>query len=95
MPALCTPESLALGLLVVLLLLLVGSELRKETMTASPRARRVAAEARLVFDENRGRPAYQEYKKRVAEADPVQFDEVRELFRAGALTPKQVEPLLA
>jgi len=61
---------------------------------ASKQAREVTAQARGLFDKNGGDATYTQYKERVTGADPVQYRDVRQLHRAGQLTPEAVDAVL-
>jgi len=54
----------------------------------------VAEQAREVFDARGVDVSYREYCDKVYGADPVQFHRVRELARAGAVTPEAVQRVL-
>ena len=57
----------------------------------SGRAREVFDRAQRAFEEGGGDARYSDYKKRVPGADPVQYSDVRRLFREGRLSPFSVE----
>lgn len=57
----------------------------------SKRALDVYEKSMSVFTEGGGNPKYLEYKKRVPGADPVQYNDIKQLFRSGNLTPANVE----
>ena len=100
-------DALAIGALVVAVLILVVV-LRKKPRRGekfSARAAEVARGATEVFAPSCGAAAYSDYKSRVADADPVQFADVRGLWRAryggdcdksagGSLHPDEVEKFI-
>jgi hypothetical protein len=47
--------------------------------------------SRGVFDETGGKASYSEYKTRVPDADPVLYNDMRRLWKAGDLTPRTAE----
>lgn len=61
---------------------------------ASQRAREVHDRAKEVFDEGGGDAPYSKYRSRVPGADPVQYSDVRTLYRGGGMTPEAVEGVL-
>lgn len=60
----------------------------------SPKAQEVHDRAQEVFADGGGDARYSEYKKRVPGADPVQYSDVRRLFKAGQMTPAEVERVI-
>lgn len=107
MPALITGTMTPTNaLLIVLILVLVSRACqgymircserygRRERMVVSPKARKVTQEAQQVFNENGGKPTYRTYRRKVTDADPVQFTRVRELFQSDSLTPERVQGVL-
>lgn len=69
-----------------------GARNGREGFEITPRARKMARESKEVF--KRGRPTFQQFKKKVAGGDPVNFDEISALHRAGRLTPAEVQSML-
>lgn len=67
---------------------------QKEGLVVSPKARKITQEARDVFRASRGAPRYRDYKRAVTDADPVQFDVLDALHRAGQLQPEEVQKML-
>jgi len=61
---------------------------------ASKRAQEVHARAQEVFNEGGGDAKYSDYKKKVPGADPVQYSDVRQLFKEGKMTPYSVESVI-
>lgn len=61
---------------------------------ASARAHEVHNRAREVFAEGGADASYSDYKKKVPGADPVQYSDVRRLYREGQLTPGAIETIL-
>jgi len=61
---------------------------------ASKRAQEVYSRAREVFEEGGGDARYSDYKKRVPGADPVQYSDVRRLFKEGTMSPHTVESVM-
>ena len=59
----------------------------------SSQARVVAARAREVFADGGG-SQYTKYRAGVPDADPVQYSDVRRLWREGRLTPENVQDVL-
>ncbi len=60
----------------------------------SEKAREVHDRAREVFEEGGGDANYSRYKNRIPGADPVQYADVRRLFREGKMSPYSVEAVL-
>jgi len=59
---------------------------------ASPKAKRIAAQAADVFENSMGgKASYRHYRSLVEDADPVQFTKAKKLHREGRLTPEEVE----
>lgn len=61
---------------------------------ASKRAQEIHDRAREVFSEGGDDAPYSDYKKKVPGADPVQYSDVRRLFKEGKMTPHTVESVL-
>lgn len=61
---------------------------------ASKRAHEVHDRAHEVFAEGGGDAPYSNYKENVPDADPVQYSDVRRLFKEGNMTPDSVEGVL-
>lgn len=61
---------------------------------ASRRALEIHSRAQEVFTEGGGDATYSDYKKKVPGADPVQYSDVRRLYREGRMTPSAVETIL-
>ena len=66
---------------------------RRDTFV-SKRAQEVHDRAREVFSEGGGDARYSDYKKKVPGADPVQYTDVRRLFKEGKMSPYTVEAAL-
>jgi hypothetical protein len=60
----------------------------------SKQAKEVHDRAREVFQESGGDARYSDYKKKVPGADPVQYKDVRGLYKAGAMTPESVQSVI-
>ena len=95
----------ALVLAVIVLLVVIGRRRRRSREHFSARAAEVARGATEVFAPSCGGAPYATYRDRVAGADPVQYADVRGLWRSrfggdcaagarGALHPDDVEPLV-
>jgi hypothetical protein len=100
-------DALAVGALVVAIILLQYALQKKPDRGEkfSARAAEVARGATEVFAPSCGAAAYSDYKSRVADADPVQYADVRGLWRAryggdcgksagGSLHPDEVEKFI-
>ncbi len=61
---------------------------------ASDRAVGVFNAAKPLFDKANGAPPYSAYRIAVPDADPVQYEDLKALWKKGALTPDQVEKYL-
>lgn len=61
----------------------------------SRRAREVYDSAKVVFEEGGGDVRYSEYKNKVPGADPVQYSDIRRLFKGGGLSPSNVEKVIS
>lgn len=61
---------------------------------ASKRAQEIYDRAREVFAEGGDDAPYSNYKKKVPDADPVQYSDVRRLFREGKMSPYSVESVI-
>lgn len=61
---------------------------------ASKKAHEIHDKAREVFQEGGGDARYSDYKKKVPGADPVQYSDVRRLFKEGNMTPYTVESVI-
>lgn len=86
---------LVISLLVVYLVVcFLGGHRDKRENFVSKKAREVHDRAREVFEEGGGDANYSKYKNRVPGADPVQYADVRRLFREGKLSPHNVEDVL-
>lgn len=84
------------AVIVVLVLILIcavrGGGFGRERF-ASERAREVTRKAQELFTRN-GDVSYSNYKAAVPGADPVQFSDVRGLWKGGRLTPEAVDRVL-
>ena len=103
-----TADALAIGvgvLAVVILTIALRRRQRRRRENFSARAAEVARGATEVFAPSCGSAPYAVYRDRVAGADPVQYADVRGLWRerfgsncaaaaSGALHPDDVEPLV-
>ena len=61
---------------------------------ASKRAHEIHDRAREVFKEGGDNAPYSDYKKKVPGADPVQYSDVRQLFKEGKMSPYSVESVM-
>jgi len=61
---------------------------------ASKRAQEIHDRAREVFAEGGDDAPYSDYKKKVPGADPVQYSDVRRLFKEGEMSPHTVESVM-
>lgn len=73
---------------------LLGLAGRAREKFASKRAREVHSKAQEVFTENGADASYSDYKSKVPGADPVQYKDVRGLYKGGSMTPENVEKVL-
>jgi hypothetical protein len=83
-------------LLVVILIYMVacvGARVSKDKFV-SPQAMAVYQKAGSLFKATGGRPTFSEYKIHVPEADPVQYTDLRELWKKGKFTPEGVQSSL-
>ena len=60
----------------------------------SQRAYDMTAKAMELFTDGGGDASYSNYKNKVPGADPVQYYDVRRLYKQGRLTPHAVERIL-
>lgn len=84
----------AVVLVLLVLIVAVGAAFfrRGREGFVSDEAKAVYAGAREVFHD--GDANYTAYKNRVPEADPVQYSDVRKLWKEGQLTPEKVQGVL-
>jgi flagellar biosynthesis/type III secretory pathway M-ring protein FliF/YscJ len=61
---------------------------------ASKRAHEVHKKAQEVFRDGGGDARYSDYKNKVPGADPVQYNDVRRLFKAGKMSPYTIESVM-
>ena len=90
-----------LAFIVILIILFVATgvyfmKTRKNTQDGfiSQRAYDMSAKAMELFTERGGDASYSNYKNKVPGADPVQYYDVRRLYKQGKLTPRAVESIL-
>lgn len=97
-PATCTdaavrPNVLQLAALVALIII-VAYVVRRKCMKdkfVSERAQQVFNGAKPLFEQTEGKPAYSAYKTHVPGADPVQYADLKKLWKDGKFTPENVE----
>jgi hypothetical protein len=85
---------LAIAVLVLIYLVAKCYRARRREKFASQRAKEVHAKAQEVFAKGGGDARYSDYKQTVPDADPVQYNDVRKLYREGNLTPETVENVM-
>lgn len=79
---------------VIVLVYLVSRLARRRETFASKQAHEVHDKAQEVFQKGGGDARYSEYKQTVPGADPVQYNDVRKLYRGGNLTPDTVQQVI-
>ena len=67
---------------------------RRQERFASKKAREIHDRAREVFEEGGGDARYSDYKNRVPGADPVQYSDIRRLFKSGKMSPYSIEDVM-
>lgn len=82
------------ALLIYYVVVFLGRFTGSREKFASKRAQEVHDRARKVFEEGGGDANYSKYKNEVPGADPVQYNDVRELFREGKMSPYSVQSVL-
>lgn len=97
MPA--SPIQFALLVIIVIFIILFVCRLlrsfrQKHEGFVSKRAQEVHDRAQEVFSEGGGDANYSSYKNKVPGADPVQYSDVRKLYRKGKMTPQAVERVM-
>lgn len=86
-----------LAIILIYYLVCLGVTIAKRVREGfvSPQAYEVCSQSRELFAKsNGGAPTYSEYKSAVIEADPVQYDSVKGLWKNGKLTPSEVQKVL-
>lgn len=91
-PATGLQMALLAGLMIAIIYCLVWYFRRKNESFVSRRARTIHTQARKVFQG--GDASYSDYKRSVLGADPVQYTDLRSLYRAGRLTPASVQNIM-
>ena len=95
-PASATQLAILIAVTIILILCiarLFGAFCKHEKF-ASKQAHVIHDSARQIFEANGGDATYSQYKNTVPGADPVQYSDVRGLFRAGKMTPTAVENVM-
>lgn len=83
-----------LAVLIVVALIAVLKPCGGRGRFASRRAHEVHDKAQDLFQKSNGDATYTAYRGAVVGADPVQYSDVRALYRSGQLTPQAVEDAL-
>jgi hypothetical protein len=85
-----------LATILVYYLVCLGSNIVRKVREGfiSPQAYEVCAQSRDMFTKSNGGTTYSEYKSALHGADPVQFDEIKKLWKKGELTPANVQKAL-
>lgn len=92
------PKIMHLAIIVVVVAIIIylvgrkGSPVRDKFVSA--RAKQVFDSAKPLFDQKQGKPSYSEYKMTVAGADPVQYQDLKNLWTKGTFTPENVQTSL-
>ena len=89
-------DPLLVALAVALLVLLwwcFCAQPTKVGFEVSPRARRIAKQAKGYFDSTEN-ISYAAYRRKVADSDPAQFDRLRALHKKNGLTPEAVQRVI-
>ena len=92
------PRALVAAVLVVGVLLALAACRRRggcpRDTFVSEQAKEVYAETKPLFDRTQGRATYSEYRMRVPGADPVQYTDMRNMWKSGSFTPQGVQDAL-
>ena len=85
-----------LATILVYYLVCLGSSVVRKVREGfiSPQAYEVCAQSRDMFAKSDGNTTYSEYKSTLAHADPVQYTEIKKLWKNGELTPANVQKAL-
>lgn len=85
-----------LATILVYYLVCLGSSIVRKVREGfiSPQAYEVCAQSRDMFTKSNGNATYSEYKSVMAGADPVQYTEIKELWKKGKLVPSEVQKVL-
>lgn len=83
-----------IGIVVLLLIFLAfycsGKKCKKDKFVTK-KALDIHSEAKDVFDKTEGKATFSAYKVSVTDADVVQYKDLKDLWRKGALTPENVQ----
>ncbi len=86
--------ALAAGALVLIAIAVRARQKKRREGFASPRAISVFNSAKPIFDKAKGSPQYSEYRVAVPGADPVQFDDLKTLWKTSSFTPENIDAAL-
>lgn len=87
-----TFAAIVLIAIILIYMLYERAHKKKQDRFASNQARVVTVRAREVFADKDA--SYTKYRASVPSADPVQYNDVRRLWREGQLTPEHVQDIL-
>ncbi|MDA4133274.1 MAG: hypothetical protein OK454_09160 [Thaumarchaeota archaeon] len=91
------PNTLQLAGLIALVIVIVAYVVRQKCIKdkfVSERAQQVFNDAKPLFEKTQGKPQYSAYKTQVLGADPVQYSDLKNLWKNGKFTPENVETSL-
>lgn len=94
-------SAVTVALVVILAIIIIcclvrwlGGRGRQKEGFVTPRARELCDASRELFDRTRGGATYSEFKTSYGGADPVLYTDLRNLWKAGNLTPEAVQTIL-
>ncbi|MDE2100851.1 MAG: hypothetical protein KGL39_26630 [Patescibacteria group bacterium] len=81
-----------LGVVVVLAVLIICGQSKENFVSA--KAQEVFGQAKQLFEAREGKPSYSELKMRVPSTDPVQYADLKQLWKNKQFTPEKIESVL-
>lgn len=89
-------EALTKIVIIIVLIVLIIYLIRrnKEKMTVSPQARKIHKKAEELFKEKGPDISYNIYKDNIPDADPVQYSDIRNLYKTGNFSPEAVQKVI-